>query len=71
MEVAGWDISGVQVSLRNVQVAGQALAGLFLPERPCVQHNPHTQPLGTSCTFISMEGNQYGVKVGFFRLLAE
>lgn len=32
MEVAGWDISGVQVSLRNVQVAGQALAGLFLPE---------------------------------------
>ena len=28
MEVAGWDTSGVQVSLRNVQVAGRALAGL-------------------------------------------
>ena len=39
---------------------------VFLPERPCVQHSPHTQPLGTSCVFISMEGNQYGVKVGFF-----
>ena len=60
MEVAGWDVSGVRVSLRDVRWP------VFLPEQPSVQRSPHTQTLGASCVFISMEGNQYGVKVRLF-----